>query len=233
MIRWHSWNAKPAFEGLNPADYEHDEEGFWRHGDPLWRDLLEATRPHLLIEVGAYKGRTSIFLAHLIKEMQLQTKIVCIDTWVGSPEHWRTDHGDEYWELKTKFGYPTLYYSFAANVVLAGAQDVIIPLPTTSESGAYILEQAKLSPDIVFVDAAHEYEPALSDYRRYWGLLRQRGVLVGDDYMGPGWDGVTKAADDFSAEIGVPLSGKVGKFVIAKDTTRYEFNESGGLIVNG
>ena len=229
-IQWFKWNAKPAFEGLNPADYEHDPEGFWRHGDFLWRDLLVDMRPKVIVEVGTYRGRTAIYLASLVKELQLDTKIICVDTWVGSPEHWRTDH-EEYWQLNLKHGYPTLYYTFAANVVLAGVQDIIIPLPTTSESGVYILSKAGVSPDIVFVDAAHEYEPALSDYRRYWDILPPHGCLVGDDYMGSGWDDLTKAANQFSSEVGIPLAGTVGKFIMTKDGKKYEFDEKGGLMV--
>jgi len=64
---------------------------FIQYGDPMWPDLIAATKPRIIVEVGTFKGRTAIFMAHLIKQLKLDAKIICIDTWVGSPEHWATD----------------------------------------------------------------------------------------------------------------------------------------------
>jgi predicted O-methyltransferase YrrM len=99
-------------------------------------------------------------------------------------------------------------------VVKAGAQDVISPVPNTGENAANILKAIGVRPDMIFLDAAHEYEAVKRDLEIYWDLLKDPGVLIGDDYIG--WPGVTKAANEFAKEQGLHISGKLGKFILQK-----------------
>lgn len=61
----------------------------------------------------------------------------------------------------------------------------------------------------------HEYECVLRDARAYWDLLAPHGYLVGDDYV-PLWDGVVRAADAFSREVGVDLIQAYPKWILRK-----------------
>ena len=70
-------------------------------------------------------------------------------------------------------------------------------------------------PDLVYIDAAHEEDPAFRDYALYWDLLAPDGVLLGDDYLA--WEGVTRAADRFAGQVGRPIAGKWSKFVIPRN----------------
>ena len=97
-------------------------------------------------------------------------------------------------------------------------RDVIIPLPTTSESGAFILARKQVRPDLVYIDGAHEHDAVLRDLRVYWRILADKGIILGDDYAG--WASVTQAANEFAAEIGYQIFGKSGKFVLSKDKSR-------------
>jgi len=98
--------------------------------------------------------------------------------------------------------------------MLKQCHDVIVPLPLTSESAVKVLEQKKIMADLIFIDAAHEFEPAYRDIKDYWNILNPDGILFGDDYIG--WDGVTQAANHFANEVKKPIFGKFGKFVIPK-----------------
>ncbi len=91
----------------------------------------------------------------------------------------------------------------------------IIPLANTSENAAAILSELGIRPNLVYIDAAHEEEPVYRDLRMYWNLLASDGVLLGDDYIF--WEGVTKAANRFAAEVQCPIAGKSGKFVISRN----------------
>ena len=206
------------YEGFDPSLHPDDLQG-WNSADPLFDEVIKKLSPRIIVEVGSWKGTSAIHLAKIIKSLGLPTKIICIDTWLGSPEHFLGDRPEWRESLRQEHGYPRLYYTFLANVVRQGMQDVIIPLPTTSESGAFILSRKQVRPDLVYIDGAHEHDSVLRDLRVYWRILADKGIILGDDYAG--WArGVTQAANEFSAEIGYPIFGKSGKFVLSKDKSR-------------
>ena len=100
---------------------------------------------------------------HGIEFLQLNTEIICVDTWLGSPEHWSRKSSDFYNSVQILNGMPRLYFTFLGNVVRAGVEDVITPFPMTSENAAEFFNKIDIKFDIVYVDAAHEYGPAKRD----------------------------------------------------------------------
>jgi hypothetical protein len=198
-----------------PADEGDDPQG-WGHRHWVFDYILRAARPKVIIEVGTWKGGSAVKMAQLIKELELDAALICVDTWLGSPEHIRKPEKNRWMDsLDRRWGYPQLYHKFMANVLKWNCQDVIVPFPATSENAAVVFGQARLKADIVYIDAAHEYEPALRDFRDYWEILNDGGYLIGDDYIG--WPGVTKAADEFAASKNSTLAGGRGKFVVRKN----------------
>ena len=204
------------YAGLDPAAYPDDLQG-WGSDHPVLAAAIEKLRPKRIIEVGSWKGRSAINMARTVRALGLQCEIVCVDTWLGSPEHWLRAAPGWYESLAMKNGYPQLFYTFMGNVVRHGFQDIITPLSMTSESAAFVLRHLKMSFDLAYVDAAHEYEPAKRDFVAYWDLLTDNGALIGDDYII--WPGVTQAANEFAMDRGLRIVGEPGKFVIAKDAT--------------
>ncbi len=202
------------YEGFDPERYPDDLQG-WGSDDPIFRDLIAAARPELIVEVGTWKGASALHMAKIADELGLPTRIICVDTWLGSPEHFLAREPAWRESLRMQHGFPQLYFTFLANVVRSGLSDRIVPLPTTSENAAFILREKGLRPDLVYIDAAHEEDAAYRDFRLYWDLLAPNGVLLGDDYVA--WEGVTRAADRFAREIQQPIFGKPGKFVISRN----------------
>lgn len=197
-----------------PADEGDDPQG-WGHRHWVFDFILRNARPKVIIEVGTWKGGSAIRMALLCKELELDAAVICVDTWLGSPEHIRKPDRNRWTDsLNRRWGYPQLYHKFMANVLRWNAEDVIVPYPATSENAAVVFGQARLKADVVYIDAAHEYEPALRDFKAYWDLLNDGGYLIGDDYIG--WPGVTKAADEFAETTNSQLVGGRGKFVIRK-----------------
>lgn len=206
--------AESPYAGFDTAAHPQDLQG-WNSYANVFRDVIEAVRPRRIVEVGVWKGTASIHMAKVVRELGLRCEIVCIDTWLGSPEHFLADHdGDRYRSLAMRNGYPQLFYTFLSNVVQQGVADYVVPLPMTSESAVVVLRKLGLTADLVHIDAAHEYAPALRDFREYWKLLSDRGVMIGDDYAHH--RGVTRAADEFAASVERPLCASFPKCVIAK-----------------
>jgi hypothetical protein len=198
------FSAKPA-----------DTQG-WGAGHKIFDVVIGAIRPKLIIEVGSWKGKSALHMAALCQSLELQVEIVCVDTWLGSPGLYIRPNDEYLASLSPRNGYPTIYYTFLGNVMRAGMQDVITPVPLPSNHAAEILKHYKVTADLVYIDAAHDYQSVLADLRNYWDLLGPSGALIGDDYVTA--PGVTQAALEFAAEVKKPLYGGLGKFVISRDS---------------
>lgn len=76
------------------------------------------------------------------------------------------------------------------------------------------VEMAASVPDgslgLAYIDAGHDAESVAADLRAWWPKVVPGGVLAGHDYLNPSY-GVRVAADEFAAEVGLPLE------VIAED----------------
>lgn len=205
---------RSPYEGFDREAWDGDLQG-WASDHPILVDVIERIRPCRILEIGSWKGRSAVNMARKVRELGLVCEIVCVDTWLGSPEHWLKQGGDEDWygSLKIRNGMPHLYNTFMRNVLDEGLEEIITPFPSTSENATHIFKERGLYFDFCYIDAAHEYEPVLRDLKGAWSCLREPGVLIGDDY---GWSGVNSAANDFAAQNKLELLSKEGKFLIAK-----------------
>ena len=213
--------AESPYDGLNLNEHPDDIRG-WGFNDPVFEEVISKAKPKLVVEVGSWKGASAAHMAKLMKvHCEQGAKLICIDTWLGSPEHFLAPFlgEDPDWRgsLRMKNGYPQLYYTFLCNMVRQKVDDVVIPLPQPSINGALILRELGLRPDVVYIDGDHEYGSVLADLRAFWPLLSDDGILIGDDFIGH--DNVTQAARDFSREAKVPLVGKYSKFLLSKSKT--------------
>lgn len=211
----HFFGANP-FVGIPVADRISTR----RIDDPVFLEVIKRRRPQAILEVGTWLGASAIHMARCLKACGLHsTVVVCVDTWLGSPENWNRagpSHPEwGYQRLGLKNGYPTLYYEFLSNVVTAGCHDMVVPLPQTSDNALVMLQRTGLKFDAIFIDGAHEEEPAYKDLCNYSGLLGAGGILFGDDY--PNWDGVRRAVHRFADERGLDFVAKAGRYVFAPD----------------
>jgi predicted O-methyltransferase YrrM len=206
------YGASP-YDGFDRSPYPIDMQG-WGSDHPILTRAIEVVRPTRMVEVGSWKGRSAINMAKKIKQLGLDCELVCVDTWLGAPEHWLKLHPDLYESLKIAHGHPQLYYTFLSNVVANEVQDIITPFPQTSENAAKVFYGMGAKFDIVYVDAAHESGPVKRDLELYWNLLSEDGILIGDDYLI--WTGVTDAANAFAREKELHLVAENGKFLLCK-----------------
>jgi hypothetical protein len=162
----------------------------------IFAELFERQKPRVVFEIGAWKGRSSIMLANLLKQHCRDGAVVCVDTWLGCLEHLPPEISES-WSIQRyrRHGYPRLYQQFLSNVVRAQVQDCVVPFPNTSSIAAEWLKQHNVRADLIFVDGSHEFADVLSDIRNYYPLLAEGGVIFGDDYSG--FEGVSRAVNHF------------------------------------
>jgi predicted O-methyltransferase YrrM len=83
------------------------------------------------------------------------------------------------------------------NVKVKQLDDVIVPLRVPSISAAQLLHCYQLKADMVYIDAAHDYESVQSDLAHYDGIVKVGGIIFGDDYK---WSGVRRAVNEFAQQ---------------------------------
>ena len=184
----------------------------WNGDSPVFGRLIGELLPSVIIEVGSWKGQSAINMGGVVRGLGLSCKIYCVDTWLGALEFWVGDlAGTVERDLMLKFGYPSVFYQFLSNVIHAGLQDVIVPFPNTSLIGARYFGRLGVVADLVYIDASHDFEDVLLDLYAFYPLVREGGVLFGDDYNS-GWPGVVRAVDEFVGVKGLVLEVVDGNF---------------------
>ena len=186
-----------------PAGQPGDLQG-WHSRHPYLTRAIAGRKPRIVVEVGVWKGASVVTMAQEIKRLGLDAVVIAIDTWLGSSEHYL-------WEkfipdLDFEFGYPRLYRKFAANIVNEGLADVVVPLPLDSINAFQLLKEKSIRPDVLHIDAGHDYHSVMADLKAWWPQLQPGGILVGDDYFknmfGMGkWPEVRQAFDEFLATV--------------------------------
>ena len=188
----------------------------WNGGAPIFGALVKELKPKLVIEVGSWMGQSACNIASTLKSEGLAdtSALVCVDTWLGSLEHWQDPALKPH--LQLRHGFPTFYYTYLSNVANFGVSDVVVPLPMPSSIAALYLKSAKVQADMLYVDGSHEQKDVYNDLEAYWPLVAPGGVLFGDDWP---WDGVAAAVKAFSAEVGAPYTVHGGVFWMFRKRT--------------
>ena len=180
-----------VFEGIQPSGVANVQG--WNSYQPLFKELIEKTRPTVIIEVGTWLGASAIHMAKICRELGLQTTIYCVDTWLGAEEFWTSMADTQERNLRQKNGYPQVYFDFLANVVQHECQDLIVPIPNTSTIGSIILQDRRVLADLIYIDGSHEYQDVKTDVLAYKKLLSPKGSMFGDDIT---WGSVKMAVSE-------------------------------------
>lgn len=175
--------------------------------DGLYEYWIDTYRPNVIIEVGSFLGYSAIKMAKEVKRLGLPTKIICVDTWLGSPEHYRMYKSKEDVRIGYKNGYPTLYQKFVTSVISNDVQDIICPLPYPSSVAFKVLKNIfadiDITADFIFIDGSHEENDVYMDLYYYYQLLGDNCFMWGDDWA---WEGVRKDATKFATDHDLKLT---------------------------
>jgi predicted O-methyltransferase YrrM len=170
---------------LIPEKTWRDIDGFFEY--PSFYDMCMnvISDNSIMVEVGSWMGRSSTYVASLIRESGKNIKFYCVDTWEGSEEHV---------DLIKSLGEQgaTLYEVFQNNISECGVKDYITPIKLESIEAAKVF--ADESIDFIHIDAAHDYDNVLADIKAWYSKIKPGGLITGDDY---GWDGVYRAVNDY------------------------------------
>ena len=208
------WKASDPFHDLPENLIAHDLQG-WNSQHPYLSDAIAALRPSMIVEIGVWKGGSTVFMANELKKHGMSSAVIAVDTWLGSSEHWL---GESNAKLNFFNGRPDLYYKFLSNVVHAQLTDYVVPLPLDSLNAAQVIKSLRLNPQMIHLDGGHDYDSVLADLRAWWPTLAPGGIFIGDDYYINGaWPGVRGAFDDFFSALDLtPIENVSGKCRVRK-----------------
>jgi predicted O-methyltransferase YrrM len=162
--------APPTFD-TTLADVR-DVEGWMTDAQArrLWEAASRVSEPGRIVEIGSFRGRSTIVLARAARG---GVEVVAIDPHAGNdrgPQEIAPDavRGNEDFDR------------FHGNLRRAGVEDRIRHVRLPSEDA---LDEVHAPVDLLYVDGAHRYAPARADIERYGALVRPGGtLLVHDSY---------------------------------------------------
>jgi predicted O-methyltransferase YrrM len=209
------WRGKDPFAKESPYDGPRDLQG-WGSEHPYLREAIRAIRPAVVIEIGVWKGGSTIHMASILRELAIDGVVIAIDTWLGAWDHWINDQW--FGELGLADSAPSLFQKFSNNVRKAELTDYVVPLPLDSINAAKVLRHFKFKPNMVHLDAGHDYQAVTSDLQQWWPALEPGGILVGDDYRdGNAWPEVKRAFDNYFEQLGLmPIRNSKDKCILIK-----------------
>lgn len=160
------------------------------HGNFDWQDIYsqavaEAKDGAVLVEVGAYLGKSTSFLLVEAINSGKRLNIFVVDTWKGNLSE--PDHMQEMAQLGGDS-----YNQFIKNMTDGGVIEAFTPMRMESVVAAQ--QFANQTVDFVFIDADHRYEFVKADIEAWSPKVKNGGVIAGHDYE-PQFPGVVQAVN--------------------------------------
>ena len=137
-------------------------------GRELFATAARARGRGAIVEIGSWKGRSTIWLAFGAR--LAGQRVVAVDRHAGSRE----------------FPDARTYDEFAANMRRAGVEDVVIPMVMSSETAA---AQLAGPVEILFIDGDHSDEGAGADADTWLPRLIDGGTVLMHDVVTAGYTG--------------------------------------------
>lgn len=155
-----------------------------KEGETLYRLAQNCRGEGVIVEIGSYKGKSTIWLAAGSKDGR-GIPVYAVDHHQGSPEHYL-------W-----YGHKPIrtFEEFQKNIKAAGLENIVIPIVKTSAEAAKDLNQPVA---LIFIDGSHDYESVKLDFDCWFPKLIDGGLIVFHDTSFPFlWLGPRKVVNQF------------------------------------
>lgn len=163
----------------------------WFNFERVYCNAIERARDgDIFVEIGAWKGKSTCFMAELIMESGKSVKFYAVDTWAG-------DNGDALQDGKANSSEDSIYSQFQSNIEAAGVSSFVTPVASSSSDASSGFADGSI--DFIFVDGDHSEDAVYTDLTLWYPKLKPGGVIAGHDYDNPG---VRNAVTRFFAEKG-------------------------------
>jgi SAM-dependent methyltransferase len=170
---------------MSSPEYQFTQRWFDNHV-PTWEQIWDHYKPQSVLEIGAFEGRATVWMAERMAATHGEGYIQVIDPW--APGQMRPN-GQPF-----PFDMSEVHVRFLHNMQIArtqyGKNVVLTWLREESHNGlAYLLRDMNENEntsgmfDFIYVDGAHDSRSVLEDGLMAFRLLKPGGVIVFDDYL--------------------------------------------------
>jgi hypothetical protein len=136
----------------------------------------------LVVEIGAYVGSTSVFMAKVLQHLGHRVPILSIDPFERAVPGPTDPQG--------------IYAAYLSTIREHRVEDVCLPLVAFSKDAAPVVPDAL---GVLVVDGGHEHPVVEGDLRDYAPKVLPGGFIFVDDYSDP-FPGVKRAVDEYFVE---------------------------------
>jgi len=141
---------------------------------------LAGAQPLNILEVGSWAGGLAITWALALRAFHKPAgKVVCVDPWRPYLDLKALSPTPIYSVMSDAAASGEIYELFQHNLRSAAVDDIVMPFRGDSDSTLPLLADDAF--DIVFIDGAHDYGSVAKDLRNTARLVREGGILCGDD----------------------------------------------------
>lgn len=147
----------------------------------IWK--LKKNNPKLknisILEIGSWLGASALSFAQGLKEHNnAQGSITCVDAWKPFFDE-EKNSGDVHKNMQAMLGSDVAYNIFLHNISTLPKSILCQHLKGTSDNILPMLKAEQF--DVIFIDADHTYEPVKRDILNSIPLLKDGGIICGDD----------------------------------------------------
>jgi len=166
----------------------------WKVHETVWLDLLSELCSPVLAEIGAWTGKTSCWLLGRFHSLRL----VAVDLWTPDAVPYTRAHFDTL--VASGRMQPQDQIADLYRINVWDHRDRVVAIQRDSVTGMHAIAAAGVQPDIVYIDAAHDYKHVLDDIDAAIKLF-PASVICGDDYSLPN-SGVVQAVHEVAGREG-------------------------------
>jgi hypothetical protein len=123
--------------------------------------LIDALRPKLVVELGTHYGVSYCAFCQAVKQLNLDTCCVAVDTWAGDP-HAGPVEPEVLWDLRTH--HDPLYGAFS-HLIQSTFDEAVERFPDSSI-------------DLLHIDGYHTYESVKHDFSTWLPKVSQSSVVL-------------------------------------------------------
>ena len=167
---------------------EFNEIPGWFSYEEFYTDVVDKLPNNSnIVEVGAWFGKSTNFMANKIKDSGKNVNFTTVDTFKGSPTE------DIHNNTLSVFD-NDIYSEFIDSAIMLDNLDTINVIKDTSVNAKDSFINNSL--DFIMIDAGHTYDDVKSDINAWFHKVKQGGIISGDDYI-PVFQGVIDAVNEY------------------------------------
>lgn len=185
----------------------------WFDFEILYSEMVRlAPQKATFVEIGAWKGKSTAYMAVEIMNSGKDIDFYVVDTWKGN---------DVEEEQKKEAAENDVKAEFLANMKSGGVDSIIKVVQGSSTCVAQQFEDGSL--DFVFIDGSHDYTNVFADIKAWLPKVKKDGFIGGHDYDTVLELGVVKAVNELvpSRSLGWGCCWLVGPTDKIKDFGNY------------